>query len=286
MEAASPPAQPAARAASWAGTAVFLPVFGLVLLVFDVAQRLARIVGQRPQEYVAGTLQVALVHTFRLCGTRLAVERAPQVRPHTSYIVVSNHQSMFDIPFLGALLFSNFPKYVSKRSLGRWIPSVSYNLRRGGHVLIDRADGAAAIAAIRSLGDRVRRGRISAVIFPEGTRARRGELGAFRPGGVAALLESAPDTPVVPIAIDESWRLLAHRMLPVPWGVRVRVRIGEPIARRPNEDRAALLERVHDEIANTLARWRGHATAPTTDSPHAVARGADRTALAPRHLDR
>jgi 1-acyl-sn-glycerol-3-phosphate acyltransferase len=240
---------------SWVGTALFLPVFGAILLVFDVGQRLARLFGQRPQEYVAGALQVALVAAFRLCGTRVRVERAAGFRPHTSYIVISNHQSMFDIALIGALLFSNFPKYVSKRELGRWIPSVSYNLRRGGHVLIDRGDTAGAVAAIRALGARLRDG-VSAVIFPEGTRARAGALGEFRRAGTVALLESAPDVPVVPLAIDESWRLLRHNMLPVPWGVRVRVGIGEPIARRPGEEPDALLARVRNDIAETLARWR------------------------------
>jgi 1-acyl-sn-glycerol-3-phosphate acyltransferase len=248
--------------ASWVSTLVFLPVFGVILVVFDVAQRAARLVGPRPQEYVAGVLQAALVASFRLCDTRLRVARAEGVRRWASYLVVSNHQSMFDIPIIGTLLFSNFPKYISKRELGRGIPSVSYNLRHGGHVLIDRADGPSAVAAIRELGERVRAGRASAVIFPEGTRARRGSLGEFRRAGLLALLETAPETPVVPLVIDESWRLLAHNFLPVPWGVRVRVHIGEPIPRRPDEDRAALVERVRAEMEATLARWRGEA-APT-----------------------
>src|SRR5439155_1135786 len=150
---------------SWAGTAAFLPVFAAILLVFDPAQRIARLFGQRPQEYVAGTLQVALVAAFRLCGVRLAVEHAPGFVPGRSYVVISNHQSMFD---------------------------------------------------------------------------------------------TAPDVPVVPITIDQSWRLLAHNMFPIPWGVRVRVRIGEPIARRP-DDATALVERVREEMLATLARWRGSA---------------------------
>jgi 1-acyl-sn-glycerol-3-phosphate acyltransferase len=248
---------------SWLSSVVFLPVFGLVLVVFDVAQRVARLFGQRPQEYVAGALQWTLVHVFRICNTRLIVERSAAVHPRTPYIIVSNHQSMFDVPILGALFFSNFPKYISKRSLGRWIPSVSYNLRRGGHVLIDRADAPAALESIRELGRRVRAGGPSAMIFPEGTRARVGELGRFKPAGLLALLEEAPDTPVVPVAIDESWRLLQHNFLPVPWGVRVRVHIGAPIARRPGEDKVALIERVRDEIAGVLARWRGEAPAAT-----------------------
>jgi 1-acyl-sn-glycerol-3-phosphate acyltransferase len=244
-------------ALSWLATVVFLPVFGAVMLLFDAAQRVAYYgFGARAQEYVAGAVQWVLVRTFGICGTHLAVERDAAVRPWTPYIIVSNHQSMFDIVILGSLLFSNFPKYISKRSLGRWIPTVSFNLRAGGHVLIDRSDAPQAIAAIRELGGRVRAGRCSAMIFPEGTRARAGAVGRFKPAGMLALLEEAPATPVVPVAIDESWRLLRHNYLPVPFGTRVRVRLGTPIERRSDEDRIALLERVRNEIVTTLAHWR------------------------------
>lgn len=241
---------------AWAGTALFLPALGVILLVFDVGQRAARLFGQRPQEYAAGLLQVSIVRALRLARIRLAVEQAAGIRRGASYIVVSNHQSMLDIPILGTLLFWNFPKYVSKRSLARWIPAVSYNLREGGHALIDRGDATQAVSAIRELGERVRRGGVSAVIFPEGTRARIGELGTFRRAGTVALLEAAPDTPVLPVTIDESWRLLVRNMFPLPWGVTVRVALGEPIARRPGEDPDALLARVRDEMTATLGRWR------------------------------
>ena len=241
---------------SWLATIVFLPAFGAVMVLFDVAQRIAYLFGSRAQEYVAGAVQWVLVRTFGICGTRLTVERAPEIRPWTSYIIVSNHQSMFDIVILGSLFFSNFPKYISKRSLGRWIPTVSFNLRVGGHVLIDRGDAPGAIAGIRELGRRVRASRCSAMIFPEGTRARAGELGPFKPAGTLALLEEAPTTPVVAVTIDESWRLLRHNYLPVPFGTRVRVHLGAPIPRRPDEDPNALVEGVHADIAATLARWR------------------------------
>ena len=260
------------RLRSWAASLIFLPVFAAILVIFDVAQRVARLAGSRPHEYVAGALQVALVWSFRLCGTSIAEERAAGIDPRGRYIVISNHQSMFDIPILGALLFWNFPKYISKRSLARWIPSVSYNLRRGGHALIDRGDAPSAVATIRELGERVRAGRASAVIFPEGTRARRGALGGFRPAGTRALLEAAPDTPVVPLAIDESWRLLEHNMLPVPWGVRVRVHVGAPIPRHPDEDPLAIIERARTEIETVLTRWRNgtaaEAAAPASDRSH------------------
>lgn len=241
----------------WLFSIPFLLAFGSILVVFDVAQRIARLFGQRPQEYVAGALQWSLVQAFKITGTRLIVERSPLVRPRTPYLIIANHQSMFDIPIFGALLFTNFPKYVSKRSLARGIPSISYNLRRGGNALIDRNDPEQAVAAIQALAEQVNRRGVSAVIFPEGTRGRHGDIGKFRRRGALALLEAAPSVEVVPVCIDQSWRLLRHNLTPVPFGVQVHVWIGEPIARRPDEDREALLARVEAEIHAALSRLRG-----------------------------
>ena len=247
------------RVRDWLFTVPFLLAFGGVLVVFDLAQRVARLFGRRPHEYVVGALQWSLVKAFGICGTRLSVECSPQVRPHAPYLVIANHQSMFDIPIFGALLFTNFPKYVSKRSLARWIPSISYNLRRGGNALIDRSDPEQAVAAIRALADEVRARGVSAVIFPEGTRGRHGEIGKFRRRGALALLEAAPDVAVLPVSIDQSWKLLRHNLMPLPFGTTVHVWIGDPIARRPDEDREALLAEVEGAIHAALARQRGAA---------------------------
>jgi 1-acyl-sn-glycerol-3-phosphate acyltransferase len=138
---------------SWLTTIVFLPTFGAVMVLFDVAQRVAYYVfGRARRSTSRARCSGCSCGRFAICGTHLAVERDPAVRSWTPYIVVSNHQSMFDIVILGSLLFSNFPKYISKRELGRWIPTVSFNLRAGGHVLIDRGDAPQALAAIRELG--------------------------------------------------------------------------------------------------------------------------------------
>jgi 1-acyl-sn-glycerol-3-phosphate acyltransferase len=244
------------RLIDWLVTPPFLLGFAATLIGFDPLLRIARCFGLRAVEIVAGALQWTLVRVFGIAGTRLRVEREPGLVPGAPALVIANHQSMFDIPIFAALLFRNYPKYISKRELAKWLPSISYNLRRGGHAIIDRGDRAGAVAAIRSLADQVNERGVTAVIFPEGTRARFGELGAFRPAGALALLEAAPDVPVVTVTIDESWRLLRWNLMPIPFGTRVRVRIGAPIARCANEDRAALLERARDEIARTLERWR------------------------------
>src|ERR1051326_978115 len=152
------------RILDWVGTILFLPVFGLTLLVFDVLQRLAKACGKRPHDYMVACMSTALVTGFRITGLRLRVERHPALQSHRPYVIISNHQSMFDIALLGHVFFTNFPKYVSKRELAKWIPPVSYNLKRGGNALINRHDPTQALVAIRELGARVERNGVSAVI--------------------------------------------------------------------------------------------------------------------------
>jgi 1-acyl-sn-glycerol-3-phosphate acyltransferase len=241
----------------WLFTIPFLLGFGLILLVFDPLQRVARVFGPRPHEIVVGWMQGAIMAALRLCGTRYSVERADNVRPATPYLVVSNHQSMFDIPLIGWLLFTNFPKYVSKKELAHGIPSISYNLRRGGNALINRASRVAAVAAITQLArEQVLARGVSAVIFPEGTRAVTGELGRFRPQGTLALLAAAPDTQVLPVAIDNMWRVSRWGLRPVPFGTRVKVSIGAPLPRDLGEDREMLIARAHEHIQSALQRFR------------------------------
>lgn len=241
---------------SWLFTVPFLAAFGLVFVVFDPLLRLARVLGRRAEERMAGLLQWSAMQTLRLTFTRFAIERAPGLHSRTAYIFVSNHQSMFDVALLGGVMLTSYPKYVAKKELARGLPSVSFHLREGGNAVIDRNNREQAIAAIRELGRRGEERGVSVVIYPEGTRAREGVLRPFKLAGSLALLEAAPHLAVVAVAIDESWKLVRHRFLPVPFGTRVRMHLGEPILRAPGEDREALLRRVEAEIRATLDRWR------------------------------
>jgi 1-acyl-sn-glycerol-3-phosphate acyltransferase len=255
-----------ARFLDWPATLLLAVAFGLTLVVFEVIQRIAKLFGKRAHDWAVACMGTSLVTVFRITGLRLSIDRSPLVRPRTSYLVVSNHQSMFDIALLLHVLFTNFPKFVSKRELARRIPSVSYNLRCGGNCIIDRDDAGQAVEAITALGRRVEEHGVSAVIFPEGTRARHGELGPFKPRGTLALLAAAPHTAILPVTIDDSWRLMQSNFWPIPFGVRVRVRIDDPIPRRPDEDLPVVLDAVRARIATNLAAMRAHAATPVAAS--------------------
>lgn len=244
----------------WILTVPALVSFAFVLLFGDIALRVARIFGDRPMEVVAGWVQRGLIASFGIAGTRLEIERSAAMERATGYLFISNHQSLFDIPMFGGVLRSNFPKYVAKKELGRWIPTISFNLRRGGNVLIDRANRTQAMRAIKEFGARVQQRGVSAVIFPEGSRSRDGRLKEFKTAGPVMLMKSADRLAVVPAAIDGSWRLLGNKMLPIPFGTKVRIKFLDPIERQAGEDPRELLERARVQIEATLERWRLEAT--------------------------
>ncbi len=243
------------RIRDWVFTVPTLVAFGAVMVITDPILRLVRFFGDRPMSVVAQWAQATLLPVFKLSGAKVSVEHSPHIDEHGAYLLVSNHQSMIDIPLIGGTLRGAFPKFVAKRELSKGIPTVSYNLRAGGHLIIDRARGSEAVRRLREFGQRAQEERFSPVLFAEGSRSRDGRLKEFKSAGFAALVESAPDLPVVPVAIDGSWKLLAHKFFPIPFGVHLRVRFLDPIERLAGEDPVELLARVRSSIETTLDAW-------------------------------
>jgi len=245
----------------WVLTIPTMLAFGAVLGLGDLALRVARLFGIRPMEVTVGWVQRVLIWTFLLIGTRVEVERPATLEHSKGYLFISNHQSLFDIPMFGGILLDNFPKYVAKAELGKWIPTISYNLRRGGNVLIDRGSRTQAMRAIKDFGAEVQERGVSAVIFPEGSRSRDGRLKEFKVAGPVTLMQAADQLAVVPTVIDGSWKLLRHKMLPIPFGTKVRIKFLDPIDRAQGDDPREILERARNQIEATLEAWRVEALA-------------------------
>ncbi|MFS4466412.1 lysophospholipid acyltransferase family protein [Maribacter sp. 2210JD10-5] len=151
-------------------------------------------------------------------------------------VIVTNHQSMYDIPPIIWYMRKYHPKFVSKKELGKGIPSVSHNLKYGGSVLIDRKDGKGALMEIGKLGAYIEKHNRSAVIFPEGTRSRDGHPKPFKPMGLKMLLKKAPSALVVPISINNSWKLVRYGKFPMGLGAKVSFDVHGPIKNEGDVD--------------------------------------------------
>ena len=162
-------------------------------------------------------------------GTRYSFNNPQDLPTDSPCIFVPNHQSMHDIPPIIWFLRKHHPKFVSKIELGKGIPSVSYNLRHGGSALIDRKDSKQALTEIAKLGRYIETHNRSAVIFPEGTRSRDGAPKKFQPMGLKTLMKNAPSALLVPISINNSWKMLRYGKFPNGIGNHITFDVQAPI---------------------------------------------------------
>jgi len=208
-------------ALSWLLSPLYLTTFGLLLVTFDPPMRLAWLMtGLQGQQWVVERLNGCLIAALWIVGARTSWRQTAPLPLDRPLIVVSNHQSMHDIAPYVWFLRRHHAKFVSKKSLSRGIPSVSFNLRHGGSALVERSNRGQAIRAITVLGERISRTNAAAVLFPEGTRSRDGLPRPWKPAGFLALLAAAPNALVVPVTI-EGTRALQPGLFPVNFGTRI-----------------------------------------------------------------
>ena len=211
-------------------TPIYLIVFGLLLVVFHPIQVICRnIWGYSAHKKSVDILNFLIIKSLLILGTKISFrcfEKLPKERP---IILISNHQSLFDIPPIIWGFRNHHPKFISKIELGKNIPSVSYNLRHGGSILIDRNKRLQAAKEIAKLGSCIENNHYAVSIFPEGTRTKDGKVKPFKSAGVNALLKGAPSAVVVPLVIDGNYELLKKGLYPMSFGVKIKYTVLDSI---------------------------------------------------------
>ena len=192
-----------------------------------------------------------LTYLLYVLGTRIKFINNHDIPENVPLIVVSNHQSMHDISPLSFFLRKYHPKFVSKIELGKGIPSVSYNLRHGGSVLINRKDARQSLTALREFGKYIEDNKYTAVIYPEGTRSKDGVPKRFSENGLKMLTKFAPSAYVIPVTINNCWKLNKKGMFPLEIGVNVTFETHKPIeAKSMKFDE--LFKKVESTIKNSV----------------------------------
>ncbi len=230
--------------------------YGLLLCLFHPVQVICHYTGGYSlRKKSVDILNLGLLYSLSFNGCRIrftGLKKIPHGRP---LIIISNHQSFFDIPPVIWAFRRFHPKFVSKKELGKGIPSVSYNLRHGGSALIDRKNPRQSIIEISKLGKHIEETGYSASIFPEGTRSKTGKLKTFQSAGLAALLKKSPSALIVPFVLDGHDRLMKKGYFPLTFGVRLNYCALEAID--PNgRDAESLTIEVKDKIQKKLDELR------------------------------
>jgi 1-acyl-sn-glycerol-3-phosphate acyltransferase len=180
---------------------------------------------------------------------KLQVSGLENVPAGSAFIVMSNHQSHFDIPILYCVWPGRL-RMVAKIELFR-VPVWGRAMRVAGFVPVDRSGNreqaqAALDEAARALG-----GGTSIWIAPEGTRSPDGTLGKFKKGGFRLAIDTG--TPIVPVALDGSMNIVPKKTTVVRRGHEVRVTVGAPLSpTRPGTTVDSLSQEVRGFIASHL----------------------------------
>lgn len=179
-------------------------------------------------------------------GVHVDVTGLERLTPGATYVFVSNHQSIYDIP----ILFWSLPfqlRIIAKASLGQF-PFLGWHLRRTGHMLVNRARPDRK--AIFGWAQRLTSQGLSLIVFPEGTRSADGRVGRFKGGSFYLALEAG--LPVVPLSVIGSRHVMLKGRLATYPG-RVRLVVHEPIDTRglAGSDPRAFGARVREVLCAT-----------------------------------
>ncbi len=210
----------------WLRTVLFLiPCISVYTIVLGTCSILSTLVdrGGHAAHWCARAWSWLILATT---GVQVEVAGMDRVPRGQTYMFVSNHQSIYDIP----VVFATLPfqlRIIAKESLGRF-PFLGWHLRRAGHLLVDRSnpDREGILRRWRRLVE----GGISLIIFPEGTRSPDGRVGRFRGGSFLLALEAG--LTIVPLSLSGTLGVMRKgRLTTRPGHVRLVVHDPLPVAR-------------------------------------------------------
>ncbi len=189
-----------------------------------------------------------------LSRARVQIEGLENIDHARPQIFAANHSGLHDILSLSAYLPIQF-RWVAKKSLFR-VPFMGWHMGRSGYIPIDRDNPRDAAKSIIEAA-KIIRGGVNAIAFPEGTRSRTGDLGQFRSGAFALALRTG--VPLVPIALEGSYRVIMPKTLQVNPGCIIRIRIGKPVdlSGYAHSDKHKLMQHIFEIMSRDLEELRG-----------------------------
>jgi 1-acyl-sn-glycerol-3-phosphate acyltransferase len=179
-----------------------IPFMALNTLIFGiVAVLVSTLINQRIGSYFGGVIWSRL--NALITPMFVKVTGRQQIEPKQSYVVVSNHQSLYDIFLIYGWLGVDI-KWVMKKELAK-IPGIGFGSKKVGHIFLDRSNSRVALESLNEAKRKLVNGT-SVVIFPEGTRSQTGQPGPFKKGAFKLALDLG--LPILPITISGTRNIL------------------------------------------------------------------------------
>lgn len=184
-------------------------------------------------------------------GVKYEVQGVENFNPKVPALVVSNHQSLLDIPAAFFALPNCDLRMVAKRELFQ-IPFFGWCLARMEFIPIDRGNRQSGRSAADKISQQIKSG-IQVWVAPEGTRSSGTEMGPFKKGSFAVAIESK--IPIQPILVVNSYEALPKKSLIVRPGTCIRIQVLKPVSTEgvSIENRGKLAEQIREILMAALA---------------------------------
>jgi 1-acyl-sn-glycerol-3-phosphate acyltransferase len=184
---------------------------------------------------------------------RIHISGRENIVAHQAYVIVSNHQSLADIPLISHLHMDT--KWLAKAELFR-VPVLGWMLRMAGDVPVERADRRKAAQALLQSARYLRQG-CSVVFFPEGTRSSDGEVLPFNEGPFHLAIRE--QVQVLPLAVEGSGTALPRNSWMFAGNPVIHLRILPAVSVDgwKVKQSGALRDAVRQRIVDELQRLRG-----------------------------
>lgn len=181
-------------------------------------------------------------------GVRVVIKNREKIRKGTSYVIISNHQSQYDILAIVTSLGIQY-RWIIKQEL-RKVPLFGYALYVSRNIYIDRSNSTRAVESIHAGMDRLPPGA-SVMFFAEGSRSPDGTIREFKKGGFIMALEK--HFPILPVTVNGSRKVLPKKSFVFRPGT-IEVVVGDPIETSglTREDLPALMEKTRDVIVSNF----------------------------------
>lgn len=173
----------------------FIPFLLINTVIFGIiAVIVSTLINQRVGSYFGGVVWSRVNGFFTPMFVR--VKGRENIVKNQSYVIISNHQSLYDIFVVYGWLGLDI-KWVMKKELAK-IPGIGFGSKKVGHIFLDRSNSRVALESLNNAKKKLVNGT-SVVIFPEGTRSKTGVPGTFKKGAFKLALDL--DLPLLPITI-------------------------------------------------------------------------------------
>lgn len=182
---------------------------------------------------------------LQLCGVKVVVEGLENVDKDEKYLVVSNHQSVFDIPVISANLPLNL-RIFAKKELSR-IPFFGQMMLLYDFTFVDRKNSRQAVRDLKKAAKLMK--YYSYLVFPEGTRTKDGSVGKFKSGAFSLAFDTKEK--ILPVAITGVDKIMRPGQLIVNAGT-VKMKIMKPVSIEKGESRKDLADRLQKIVAENV----------------------------------